>query len=110
MNDTRTSSASATTGRARRAACARRWKQLRPDCVLVEGPPDAEALIPLLAHPEMRPPVALLVYAPDEPRRAVYYPFAVFSPEWQAMHFAPDQRHPRALHGSAASVPAGGRH
>src|SRR5205085_10204246 len=33
------------------------------------------------------PPVALLVYAPDQPRRAVYYPFARFSPEWQALHF-----------------------
>jgi hypothetical protein len=63
-------------------------EELRPDCVLVEGPPDAEGVLPLLAHAEMRPPVALLVYKPDEPRRAVYYPFAVFSPEWQAIHYA----------------------
>ena len=63
-------------------------EQLRPDVVLVEGPPDAEAMIPLLAHPDMRPPVALLIYVPDAPRRAVYYPFAIFSPEWQALHFA----------------------
>src|SRR6266540_4548878 len=63
-------------------------EQLRPDVVLVEGPPDAEAVIPLLAHPDMRPPVALLIYVPDAPRRAVYYPFAIFSPEWQALHFA----------------------
>jgi hypothetical protein len=27
------------------------------------------------------------VYASDEPRRAVYYPFAVFSPEWQAIDY-----------------------
>jgi hypothetical protein len=63
-------------------------EQLRPDLVLVEGPPDAETMIPLLTHPEMRPPVALLIYVPDAPRRAVYYPFAIFSPEWQALHFA----------------------
>src|SRR5512132_2865842 len=62
-------------------------EQLRPDAILVEGPPDAAEVLPLLAHPDMRPPVALLIYAPDEPRRAVYYPFAVFSPEWQALHF-----------------------
>jgi hypothetical protein len=62
-------------------------ERLRPDIVLVEGPPDAEHMIPLLAHPNMRPPVALLIYAPDEPRRAVYYPFAIFSPEWQALHY-----------------------
>jgi hypothetical protein len=60
---------------------------LRPDAILVEGPPDAAEVLPLLAHAKMRPPVALLIYAPDAPRRAVYYPFAIFSPEWQALHF-----------------------
>jgi hypothetical protein len=60
---------------------------LRPDAILVEGPPDAADVLPLLAHPSMRPPAALLIYAPDAPRRAVYYPFALFSPEWQALHF-----------------------
>src|SRR5215213_10156203 len=66
-----------------------RWalEQLRPDAILVEGPPDAAEVLPLLAHPDMRPPVALLVYAPEAPRRAVYYPFALFSPEWQALHY-----------------------
>jgi hypothetical protein len=59
-----------------------------PDCVLVEGPPDAEKVLPLLAHEEMQPPVALLIYVPEKPQRAVYYPFAVFSPEWQALRFA----------------------
>lgn len=63
-------------------------QQLQPDCVLVEGPPDADALIPLLAHPNMQPPVALLLYMPDQPRQAVYYPFALFSPEWQALSYA----------------------
>ena len=59
-----------------------------PDCVLVGGPPDADDLIPWLAHPALEPPVALLVYRPDEPRRATFYPFAVFSPEYQALRFA----------------------
>jgi hypothetical protein len=65
----------------------RSLETLRPDAILVEGPPDAAEVLPLLAHQDMRPPVALLIYAPDAPRRAVYYPFAVFSPEWQALHF-----------------------
>jgi hypothetical protein len=60
---------------------------LAPDVILVEGPPDATAVLPLLAHPEMRPPVALLLYDPDQPRRSVYYPFAEYSPEWQAIHY-----------------------
>ncbi len=62
-------------------------EQLQPDCILVEGPPDAMDVLPLLVHPEMQPPVSLLIYAPDQPRRAAYYPFAVFSPEWQALHY-----------------------
>ena len=36
----------------------------------------------------MKPPVALLVYAADEPRARVFYPFAEFSPEWQAIRYA----------------------
>ena len=60
---------------------------LRPDCILVEGPPDAADALPLLAHRQMKPPVALLIYPPDQPQRAVFYPFAVFSPEWQALGY-----------------------
>ncbi|MCB1779685.1 MAG: hypothetical protein KDJ34_06270, partial [Candidatus Competibacteraceae bacterium] len=47
----------------------------QPDLILVEGPPDAQNLLPLAADPGMKPPVALLIYDPAEPRRAVYYPF-----------------------------------
>lgn len=68
--------------------------QLQPDIVLVEGPPDAEAVLPLLVHTKMRPPVALLVYAIDNPQQAAYYPFAVFSPEWQAIHYGLTQQIP----------------
>jgi hypothetical protein len=61
---------------------------LEPDALLVEGPPDADAVIPLLGHAEMRPPVAILVYRPEKPRDSAYYPFAEFSPEWQAIAYA----------------------
>ncbi|WP_257461414.1 DUF5682 family protein [Archangium lipolyticum] len=63
-------------------------ERLQPDVVLIEGPPDADALLPLAAHAEMKPPVALLVYSVDRPAQAVFYPFAVFSPEWQALQYA----------------------
>jgi hypothetical protein len=68
----------------------------QPDAVLVEGPPEGDALIPLAADEAMEPPVALLVYAPAEPGRAVFYPFASFSPEWVAIR-----------HALAAGVPVG---
>lgn len=72
--------------------CARSLRQaldaLAPDAILVEGPPDADAVLPLAADAAMRPPVALLVYRPDAPKQAVFYPFAEFSPEWEAIRFA----------------------
>jgi hypothetical protein len=63
-------------------------ERLQPDALLVEGPSDATDLIGLIEDPGMRPPVALLVYAPDEPRVATFYPFADFSPEWVALRWA----------------------
>ncbi len=66
----------------------RALERLKPDAILVEGPPDAADVLPLAAHEQMRPPVALLIYAHDAPRNAVFYPFAIFSPEWQALAYA----------------------
>ncbi|MFG2786816.1 DUF5682 family protein [Streptomyces sp. NPDC048419] len=60
----------------------------RPQVVLIEGPPEADALIPLAAEEEMRPPVALLAHAVDEPGRSAFWPFAEFSPEWVAIRWA----------------------
>lgn len=60
----------------------------RPDAVLIEGPAEADALAALAADPEMRPPVALLAHAVDDPGRAAFWPFAAFSPEWTALRWA----------------------
>jgi hypothetical protein len=67
---------------------------LLPDILLVEGPPDAEHLLAFASHEQMQPPVALLVHVAGEPGRAVFYPFASFSPEWQAI-----------VHGARRAVP-----
>jgi hypothetical protein len=61
--------------------------QLRPDIILVEGPPEAEAMLTWVGHKDMKPPVAILAYNIDKPKQAVFYPFAEFSPEWQAMAY-----------------------
>jgi len=61
---------------------------LRPDCILVEGPPEADGLLPFVGQAALAPPAALLVYAPATPQRAVFYPFAEYSPEWQAIRYA----------------------
>ena len=59
-----------------------------PDVLLVEGPPEADELVRWVANSGLEPPVALLGYAADDPRRAAFWPFAVFSPEWQAITWA----------------------
>lgn len=69
--------------------CARSLQQalhaLQPDIILIEGPPEADDLLHLAGLDSMQPPVALLTYAQSQPKHAVYFPFAVFSPEWQAI-------------------------
>jgi len=69
-------------------ALQRALEELQPDIVLVEGPPDAHDVLPLLQRETMKPPVALLIYPPDQPHAAVYYPFTHFSPEWQALRYS----------------------
>ncbi|MEU2125672.1 DUF5682 family protein [Nocardia niwae] len=62
----------------------------RPDMILIEGPADADPLVGLVAAEGMTPPVALLAYVPDAPAKAAFWPYAVFSPEWQALRHAVD--------------------
>ncbi|MGW8557040.1 DUF5682 family protein [Streptomyces tubercidicus] len=63
-------------------------EQCTPSAVLIEGPPEADELVPLAAQEGMRPPVALLAHAQDDPGRAAFWPLAEFSPEWVAMRWA----------------------
>jgi hypothetical protein len=63
----------------------------RPRAVLIEGPPEADRLAGLAADARMRPPVALLAHAVDDPGRAAFWPFAEFSPEWVALRWALDR-------------------
>ncbi|MEU2391131.1 DUF5682 family protein [Streptomyces sp. NPDC007369] len=66
----------------------------RPAAVLIEGPPEGDALLPLAADPAMQPPVALLAHAADDPARAAFWPLAEFSPEWAAIRWAQQQPDP----------------
>jgi len=67
---------------------------LAPSCVLIEGPPEADDLIPFAGAPGMKPPIALLVHASADANAAFFSPFAEFSPEWQAIQWALEHRKP----------------
>ncbi|WP_306208288.1 DUF5682 family protein [Actinoplanes sp. RD1] len=69
-------------------AVVRALQEQRPSILLVEGPPEADDLVRWVGDTGLEPPVALLGYATDDPRRSAFWPFAVFSPEWQAIRWA----------------------
>ena len=68
-------------------------REVKPAAVLIEGPDDFDALLPLLLDDATRPPVAILAQAArsvddDAPLagvRSVFYPFCDYSPEWVAL-------------------------
>ncbi len=61
---------------------------LDPARVLIEGPADGAVVLQHALAPGMRPPVAILIHAADDPSRSVFFPFAEYSPEWQALRWA----------------------
>lgn len=67
---------------------------LQPDLILIEGPAEGDALIPDVPAKGMKPPVAMLFHQVDNPRVSSFYPFAEFSPEWQALLFAAEKNTP----------------
>lgn len=62
-------------------------EEMQPDCILVEGPADAQKAIEHKDFVNLKPPVAILVYNAKNLAQAAYFPFAEFSPEWQAIQF-----------------------
>lgn len=63
-------------------------ERIAPDRILIEGPIDADPLVPLAGSAGMEPPVALLAYREQDPRVSAFWPFASFSPEWVALRHA----------------------
>lgn len=59
-----------------------------PALVLVEGPSDLNDQMKWLCHPDTRFPAAILAYTQTPPVRTILYPFAVYSPEIQAILWA----------------------
>jgi len=60
----------------------------RPDLILIEMPADADKVLREVVTNGLRPPVALVLYDARDIERASFYPFAGFSPEYQAIDWA----------------------
>jgi hypothetical protein len=65
---------------------------IRPKVVLIEGLSDADSLIPDLTRSGTKPPVAILAYTDSVPVRTLVYPLAAYSPEYQALVWAKENR------------------
>ena len=63
-------------------------EQWQPDTVLIEFPTDAQTELVQAGKLQLEPPVALVIYDQEDIQQAFYYPFARFSPEWQALQWA----------------------
>ncbi len=59
-----------------------------PRLVLVEGPCDFDDTLQWFSNPEVTPPIAVLAYTKEAPVRTILYPFAEYSPEYQAVLWA----------------------
>lgn len=59
--------------------------EIRPELVLIEAPSDFEDVISDIVRDETEPPFAILAYTDHAPVRTILYPFAEYSPEYQAI-------------------------
>ena len=70
---------------------ARLIRERRPRAIVIEGPADADALIPYLLDPASEPPLAIYAYRTDLAEgdslfpRALHYPLCRYSPEYVAL-------------------------
>lgn len=68
----------------------------KPKLVLVEGPSDFEDMLSDMVREETKPPIAVLAYTKETPVRTILYPFAEYSPEYQAIQWC--HKHHVACH------------
>lgn len=65
---------------------------VRPKVVLVEAPANVDTVAADLVRAGTRPPVAILAYTDSVPVRTLVYPLATYSPEYQALVWAKENR------------------
>lgn len=63
-----------------------------PALVLVEGPSDFNDMLSDMVREETKPPIAVLAYTKETPVRTILYPFAEYSPEYQAIQWCHEKQ------------------
>ena len=62
--------------------------KIKPDLLLIEGPADFDFLIDDIVSKNLVPPFAIMAYTKEAPIDTILYPFAEYSPEYQAILWA----------------------
>ena len=62
--------------------------EIKPALVLIEGPADFDFLIDDIVSKKLVPPFAIMAYTKEAPIDTILYPFAEYSPEYQAILWA----------------------
>ena len=66
--------------------------EVQPKVVLIEAPSDFTDLIDKITAKEVVPPIAIMAYTLEAPIQTIIYPFAEFSPEYQAILWAKENK------------------
>ena len=66
--------------------------EVQPKVVLIEAPSDFTNLIDKITAKEVVPPIAIMAYTLEAPIQTIIYPFAEFSPEYQAILWAKENK------------------
>jgi len=62
--------------------------QFQPDHIIIEGPAELMKSIDEVDLQEITPPIAILAYDTKDLSNSLFYPFAIYSPEWQGLLYA----------------------
>ena len=66
--------------------------EVQPKVVLIEAPSDFTDLMDKITAKEVVPPIAIMAYTLEAPIQTIIYPFAEFSPEYQAILWAKENK------------------
>ena len=67
-------------------------EEKKPKIVLIEGPSDLNEQMQYFMHPETKPPIAILSYTKQSPIKTILYPYAEYSPEYQAIRWCKENK------------------
>ena len=66
--------------------------KVKPKIILIEGPSDFNDLMSEIVGKNVSPPIAIMAYTLEAPIQTIVYPFAEFSPEYQAILWAKENK------------------